>query len=88
MDNIEGLGKRLKDLRDERDMSLDMVVYDMNNRYDIELTKSHLSRWERGKCSPSLFYAAYLCKYYNISLDYLIGRTKTKAPVNVLIKED
>ena len=39
MDTIEGLGNRLKELRTERDMSLDMVVYDINQRY-WSLTKN------------------------------------------------
>ena len=87
MDTVEGLGKRLKELRTERDMSLDMVVYDINHKYHIELSKAHLSKWENEVNTPSLRYAKYLCLYYNISLDYLLGLTKTKAPVRVLTKE-
>lgn len=87
MDTIEGLGNRLKELRTERDMSLDMVVYDINQRYNIELSKGNLSRWENDKNTPSLRMAKYLCLYYNVSLDYLLGLTKIKAPVRVLTKE-
>ena len=87
MDTIEGLGSRLKELRTERDMSLDMVVYDINQRYNIEISKGNLSRWENGKNTPSLPMAKHLCLYYNVSLDYLLGLTKIKAPVRVLTKE-
>ncbi len=87
MDTIEGLGNRLKELRTERDMSLDMVVYDINQRYNIELSKGNLSRWENDKNTPNLRMAKYLCLYYNVSLDYLLGLTKIKAPVRVLTKE-
>lgn len=87
METIEGLGERLKELRKERDMTLDMVVYDINHRYDIELSKGHLSKWENGVNTPSLSMARRLCMYYNVSLDYLIGNTKTKTPVRVLTKE-
>lgn len=87
MDTIEGLGNRLKELRTERDMSLDMIVYDINQRYNIELSKGNLSRWENDKNTPSLRMAKYLCLYYNVSLDYLLGLTKIKAPVRVLTKE-
>lgn len=54
MDDIQGIGKRLKDLRMEKDLSLDLIAYDMSKRYDIEITKGHLSRWENGKNVPSL----------------------------------
>lgn len=87
MDTIEGLGKRLKALRMERDMSLDMVVYDINQRYNLEITKGHLSKWENDINTPNLRFAKYLCLYYNVSLDYLIGLAKTKAPVRVIAKE-
>lgn len=87
MDIIEGLGKRLKELRIERDMSLDMVAYDINQRYNLDLTKGHLSKWENEKNTPNLKFAKYLCLYYNVSLDYLLGLTNIKAPVRVITKE-
>lgn len=87
METIEGLGARLKELRNERDMSMDMVVYDINQRYNIEITKGHLSKWENEVNVPSLRLAKYLSLYYNVSLDYLIGNTKIKAPTRVLAKE-
>jgi transcriptional regulator with XRE-family HTH domain len=86
MKNIEGLGKRLKELRTERDLTLDMVVYDLHTRFNIEITKGNLSRWENDVNLPSLRLAAYLCLYYNISLDYLIGNTDTKTPVELLTR--
>lgn len=87
MEIIEGLGRRLKELRTERDMSLDMVIYDINQRYNLDISKGNLSRWENDKNTPILYYAKYLCLYYNVSLDYLIGLTKIKTPVKVLTKE-
>lgn len=87
METIEGLGERLKELRTERDMTMDMVVYDINHRYNIEISKGHLSKWENSVNVPSLRLAKYLCLYYNVSLDYLLGLTKIKAPVRVLTKE-
>ena len=77
---MEEFSKRLKDLRLERDLSLDMVVYDIDNKFQIELTKSHLSRWENNKNIPSVRYAAYLAAYYGVSLDYLIGNTDVRTP--------
>lgn len=84
---IDGFGKRLKDLRAERELSLDMVVLDIENKYEIEISKGHLSRWENGKNLPSVKHAAYLAAYFNVSLDYLMGLTDVKTPSNLLAKK-
>lgn len=84
---MKEFAKRLKQLRLERDLSLDMVVYDLDRKYNIEITKSHLSRWENEKNTPSLRFAAYLAAFYGVSLDYLIGNTDVKTPVDLLTRK-
>ena len=81
---MEEFAKRIKELRTERELSLDMVVYDLEQKFNIEITKSHLSRWENNKNTPNLRFAAYLAAYYGVSLDYLIGNTDTRTPSNLL----
>ena len=87
MESMDEFGKRLKALRDDRELTLDMVVYDIHGKFDIERSKGHLSRWENGKNYPKLIYAAYLAKYYGVSLDYLMGLTDVKTPTNLLSKK-
>lgn len=87
MADLDGLGKRLKQLREQKDMSMDMVVYAIKDRYNVEISKGHISRWENGKNYPSLHLAAYLCAFYDVSLDYLIGNTDVKTPTRILTKE-
>lgn len=84
MAGLENLGERLKELRTERGLTMDMVVYDVDQKYHIEFTKGNLSRWENGVYYPSLMYAAYLAKYYGVSVDYLIGNTDVKLPPDLL----
>lgn len=84
MDEVENIGKKLKQLRTERDLTLDMVVYSISQEYNIEFTKGNLSRWENGINLPSLRLAAYLAKFYGVSLDYLIGNTDVRTPTNLL----
>lgn len=81
---MEIFAKRLKQLRLEKELSLDMVVYDLDKRYNVEITKSHLSRWENDKNDPSIRFAAYLAQYYGVSLDYLLGLTDTRTPADLL----
>lgn len=78
------LGMRLRNLRVEKGLTMDMLVYDMNTQYNIELNKSLVSRWENNINEPSLKYAAYLARYYDVSLDYLIGVTDCKTPTRLL----
>lgn len=84
---MEIFAERLKQLRLERDYSLDMVVYDLDNKFNLEITKSHLSRWENNKNEPSIRYAAYLAKYYGVSLDYLLGLTDNRIPADLLARK-
>ncbi len=79
------IGERLKNLRTERELSLDMLVADMNYKYpEININKSMLSRWENGINDPSLEYAKNIASYFDVSLDYLIGLTDIRTPVRLM----
>lgn len=78
--NIVGIGDKLKQLRNERDMSMDNLVADLNRLYELNLTKSMISRWESNKNDPSLTYATAIVKYFNVSLDWLMGLTDKRTP--------
>ena len=81
-----GIGLRVKELRTERDLSMDMLVADMNARYELSkpINKSMVSRWESGENEPSLENAKYLSMYFDVSIDYLIGLTDTRTPSRLL----
>ena len=74
------IGETLKKLRKERDLTMDMFVMDINQRYNLEINKSQVSRWERNENDPSLALAAKLADYYGVSVDYLLGLTTLKTP--------
>jgi len=78
------IGKRIKELREERDLTMDLLVHDLNTTYQIEIHKSNVSRWESGQTEPSLKYARILAEYFNVSLDYLIGLTDVRTPARLL----
>ena len=81
------IGYRIKLLRKERDLTMDMLVEDFNGKYpSVVFNKSMLSRWENGLNEPSLENAKYLSEYFNVSLDYLIGLTDVKTPSRLLVK--
>lgn len=77
-----GIGLRIKELRIEKGLTMDMLVADMNKKYQFDkpINKSMLSRWENLDNDPSLENAKYLSMYFDVSLDYLIGLTDVKTP--------
>lgn len=80
MDKVN-IGSRLKEVRNERDLSLDMVVKDLKTQYNIEINKGTLSKWENANNDPVLDNRMIaLIRYYNISLDYIVGLTDKKTP--------
>lgn len=62
---------RIKDLREDKDMSQQEVA-------DIlSVTQSSYARYEIGDRSIPIELAIKLCDFYGCSLDYLFGRTNT-----------
>ena len=84
---MTGIGMRIKELRAEKNLTMDTLVDDMRTRFNIKkLDKSMISRWERGENEPSLENAKYLSMYFDVSLDYLIGLTDIRTPSRLLAK--
>ena len=77
-----GIGLRIKELRMERDLTMEQLVSDMNERFNMEkpLNRSLISRWEAGLHEPTLDNAKYLSQYFDVSVDYLIGLTDKRTP--------
>lgn len=64
-------GKRLKMLREERDLTLGKLADELNT------TKSNLSRYENGIVDPSLDAVINIAKYFNVTLDWIAGNGDT-----------
>lgn len=85
MDVVSCFRQRIKELRQERELTLDMLVMDLNEKYpEMNVNKSMISRWESGKNDPTLGNAKILSLYFNVSLDYLIGLTDVRTPSKLL----
>ena len=79
------IGNRIKELRNERDLTIEMVVADMNRKFNFDppYHKSMISSWENQKSEPTLENAKYLSLYFDVSLDYLIGVTNIRTPLRL-----
>ncbi|MDE6868274.1 MAG: helix-turn-helix domain-containing protein [Clostridia bacterium] len=61
------LNERLKNLRAERHIGQIQLAKETG------LSKSSIARWELGLSEPNASALAVLAKYFNVSVDYLIG---------------
>ena len=69
------LGERLKDLRVERNLKLEMLAEQTG------LSKSALSKYESDDVTDLSIYAVTtLAEFYGVTTDYLLGVTEKKTP--------
>lgn len=61
--------RRMKDLRTDHDLTQQQVADILHCRRDV------YARYECGMRELPLSYAIILADYYNVTLDYLVGRT-------------
>lgn len=61
--------ERLKDERTKRKLTQAQVGE------NFSFPKQYISRWEKGEQEPNLKTLVDLADYFNVSLDYLTGRT-------------
>lgn len=61
--------QRLKDLREDKDMKQVQIAKLLGIQQTV------YSRYERGAQNIPLEHLLYLADYYNVSTDYILGRT-------------
>jgi len=61
--------KRLRDLREDHDLTQKELAE------IISCSQRVYSNYECGQVEPSIETLIKICDYYNISIDYLVGRT-------------
>lgn len=71
------LCKRLQDLRDEKKLFQKDIAKVLN------ITDSAYGFYERGERTPSIDTIIKLADFYDVSIDYIVGRSKIKKPSSV-----
>lgn len=66
---------RLRQLRTEKDLSQEAL----GKRFNV--IKQTISSWETGSSRPDIDLACQLADFFNVSSDYLLGRTNLCPPV-------
>ncbi len=63
---------RLRELRLERNMSQQRLAM------ELSMTQNTISRYENGEREPGIKELIRIADYFNVSLDYLLERSKQK----------
>jgi len=71
-------GKRLKRLREDRELTLQELVDKLKQEFDITVTFGALGNYERGYRIPKLLLLNKLAEFYDVTSDYLMGNTDVK----------
>lgn len=66
------LGEKLKMLRVEKDLTLDELAAVLNKKYDLNLFRGTISRWENDAREPMNRHLCAYAKYFDVSLDWLL----------------
>ena len=74
--------QRIKDLREDADKTQTEVAEYLGT------TAQYYGKYEKGERELPLSRAMQLAEYYNVSLDYLAGRTLTKRMTDQPLQED
>lgn len=73
-----GFGKRLKELRTDNDFTMDTLCELYNDRFDGNLNKGTLSKYENGLQEPLFTTVKNLSELFNVRIEYLIGKDDNK----------
>jgi len=63
----------LKKLRANKNITLEELVKDVNEKFNANLTINKITRWENGKLEPEYSELKYMASYYNVTADFLFG---------------
>lgn len=68
-------GETFRELRLEKKLSQEELVNDFNAKYGYSFVKSAISLYENNKRMPEISALCDFAEYFNVSLDYLLGKT-------------
>lgn len=72
IDEYRMFGDIFKELRLEKKLSQEKIAE------DLEISQPLIAKWESHQSTPSPEMLDYIADYFNVSADYLIGRSKYK----------
>ena len=78
IDKETKLGDILKRLREEKTLTQEDISE------ILKVKRQTYSAWERNVSSPDINTVDFLADYYGVSVDYLLGKTMIKSPIETV----
>lgn len=75
---MDNLGNKLREIRNENNLSLAGLADRLNKKYNLTISKSMISKWENNKAEPYITYLSAYAKEFDINLNYLLGIDEEK----------
>lgn len=73
-------GERFKELRLDKNLKQQELADNFNRIYGYTFSKSSISQYENNKRRPETDALIDFAKYFNVSIDYLVGLSENKNP--------
>lgn len=73
-----GFGLRLRELRIDNNYSMDSLCEEYNSKFEGNLNKGTLSKYENGLQEPLFTTVKNLAEFFNVRIEYLIGKDDNK----------
>lgn len=67
------LGQKLKSIRTDNNLTMEELRNLLNRKYDLNISKSMISRWENEKSEPLNTYLSAYAKEFDLDLNELLG---------------
>lgn len=71
--NMKVIGLILKRLREKNNKTLEELITDINEKYNMDFKIDKVTKWEDGKLSIKYEQLKCLALYYNVTTDFLLG---------------
>lgn len=73
-------GERFRELRNAKNLTQEELRKDFNAKYHYSFTLAAISQYENDKRTPEIDALKSFADYFNVTLDYLIGRSDVSNP--------
>jgi len=73
-------GERFKSLRTEKGLTQQQLADKINSLHNLSFGKSSISLYENDKGAPELAALEKFADFFEVGIDYLLGRTNIKNP--------
>ena len=81
------VGDRIKYLRKQSGLTQTQFAEKLNEKYNLNIERSMVSKWEIGMQSPMIYTVSCIANFFGVSIDYLTGKEEKPPETDGKAKE-